>query len=867
MPGHETSRLRQALGWLGESVLTFLEIIGRRRERAADFDERLGKLKLRYYHFRSLLSANNELLEQISGMEVRLGSETPLTLEEVRSRALAAEVCAHRMVTSFATLSGGTYPAVEKVLSRLQQRIAACLQTEVSSKEVPLVLPLDQLDLSMAHVAGHKMAALGEIRNRLKMPVPEGFAVTTAAFQQSLEAACPGGQDGAPSGAASEAEIAAWAVRMRSRLLGSALPEEVGRTILEAYARLGHGSSPPVAVRSSALDEDGEASFAGQYLTLLNVGAEGLLSAYLEVVASAYEPEVLLYRRNLELESAEPRVAVGCMVMVDAMASGVAFSRDPTGEAPGEVLIHAAWGLGPSVADGKVNPDVYRVARDPGRPSLEIRTSRQASRTVGVPGGGITEEAVPDDMQSRTPLAPDEIRTVASWALRLEEHFGAPQDMEWAMDGSRRLFVLQSRPGLTSAPAREGEIPPAEDAPVLLEGGDTAATGAGAGPVFIPGREGRLDDFPDGGILVVSHSSPRYVRVMKRASAIVAEVGSAVGHMASLSREFGVPTLVGVERATSVLAPGRTVTVDATGRRVYDGRLEALLGRSAADPKPRPRTRASKALAEVARYVVPLTLTDPRDPGFTPLNCRSLHDLARYLHEKSFQEMFGIGQLVGDARHQTPQLDIFLPVDLYIIDLGGGLDARPGERKVKRGQILSQPFAAMIEGMLHKGIPRFGPRAMDAQGFMQVVMRRAFAGPDADSSLRDPSFAIISDAYVNLATRVGFHYSVVDAYCAEGLNQNYITFRFKGGAADRERRIRRVTAIAKILRESGFDARVTNDLVTAQFLKGDRAQTLKALEMLGRLLQFMRQMDAAMTSDEVADKIVKDFLAGEFGGP
>ena len=148
-----------------------------------------------------------------------------------------------------------------------------------------------------------------------------------------------------------------------------------------------------------------------------------------------------------------------------------------------------------------------------------------------------------------------------------------------------------------------------------------------------------------------------------------------------------------------------------------------------------------------------------------------------------------------------------------------------------------------------------------------MVMRQAFAGPDTDGSLRDPSYAIISDKYVNLATRVGFHFSVVDAYCAEGLSQNYITFRFKGGAADKVRRVRRVRAIAEILKALGFEATVSNDLVAAQFLKHDQVETLKAWEMLGRLLQFMRQMDAAMTSDEVVGQIVENFLAGKFGGP
>ncbi len=858
-------RVGSSLRRLGDGFLTFLEIIGLRQERSTDVESRLSRIKLRYFHFRNLLSANNELLEHISEMEARLASGSPLTLEEVRARALLAQTSAHRMVTSFATLSGGKFPAVDTVLARLQQRISACLKTEPAKEGAPLVISLQALDLSHAAVAGHKMAALGEIRNRVNLPVPDGFAITAAAFHRALQAACPAEPSRSPGEAGAREPREARAALVREGLLAADLPEDVAQAVCGAYGHLDGGRKPLVAVRSSALDEDRDASFAGQYLTRLNVAQDQLLSAYREVLASAYEPEVLFYRQSLGFEESDPGVAVGCMVMVEALASGVAFSRDPRGEAPDKVLIHAAWGLGCSVADGKVNPDVYRVARDQNAPAVEVRASRKASRTVGLTGGGVVDELVPEEQQMALPLETHEARVIAAWAVRLEEYFGAPQDVEWAMDGERRLFVLQSRPG-RSAASQDAQAPPVEGAQLLLEEGDTASPGAGAGPVFIPDAEGRLEGFPEGGVLVVRHSSPRYVRAMKKASAIVADVGSAIGHMASLSREFGIPTLVGASRATALLEPGAVVTVDATRHRVYAGRVEPLLSEAGAHlPRP-PRSEAYQALSEVARYVVPLTLTDPKDPGFTPLNCRSLHDLARYLHEKSFQEMFGIGQLAGDVRHRTPLLDIFLPVDLYIIDLGGGLDAPPGARKVKRSQVRSVPFAAMLEGMLHKDIPRFGPRAMDAKGFMHVVMRQAFAGPDTDGSLRDPSYAIISDKYVNLATRVGFHFSVVDAYCAEGLNQNYITFRFKGGAADKVRRVRRVRAIAEILKALGFEATVANDLVAAQFLKHDEAETLKALEMLGRLLQFMRQMDAAMTSDEVVGQIVENFLAGRFGG-
>jgi pyruvate,water dikinase len=154
---------------------------------------------------------------------------------------------------------------------------------------------------------------------------------------------------------------------------------------------------------------------------------------------------------------------------------------------------------------------------------------------------------------------------------------------------------------------------------------------------------------------------------------------------------------------------------------------------------------------------------------------------------------------------------------------------------------------------------------MDARGFMHVVLRQAFVNPQEDDTLRDPCYAIVSDTYVNVSARVGFHFSAVDSSCSDATLQNYVAFRFKGGAADAVRRVRRVDAIGRILRQLGFVTDVTDDLVTAQYVKQAREQTLHALEMLGRLLQFMRQMDAAMVSDAAVDQVVDDFLAGRYG--
>jgi pyruvate,water dikinase len=826
-------------------LLSFLEIIGLRRERTTDYDSRLRELRLRYFQFRELLAANHELLELIAAMELRLQRGSGVTIGWVRTQVLGALTCTHRMAAALGAVAGRRQPALDLVLTRIEQRISSCRAMTESELSDRWVIPLAELDRSSLPIAGTKMAVLGEIRSQLGLPVPDGFVVTVSAFHRMIEAA--GGADAA-----------------RQRILDATVPEELSRQILGAYQVLaGRDGLPPLAVRSSAIEEDTEISFAGQYLTLLNVGESDLIDAYRRVIASAFSADAQAYRREMGFDESDVAVAVGCLVLADALVSGVAFSTDPIGTHPNSVLIHAVWGLGPSIVDGRVDPDIAVVSRADGRISLHV--GRKHTRLTIDPDGGIVEEAVSSADRDRPCLTPDELTTLAKWATELERHFGGPQDVEWALDRARRLVILQSRPAMGPAASAVEEARPIEDAELLLEGGMTACSGTGSGVVIAATADDNLESFPDGGVLVAVQSSPRFVGVMRKASAIVTDVGSAIGHMASLSREFGVPTIVGAGTATSRLTPGTVVTVDAARCRVYAGRLERLLTERRAPHGARPASRGHAALEEVSRYVVSLTLTDPRDESFTPIACASLHDVARYIHERSFQEMFGLSTLVGDFRASTPILDVFLPIDLYIIDLGGGLSSPPGARRVRRREIASAPFAAVVDGMLHPAIPRFGPRSIDAKGFLDVVLRQALANPQDDTTLRDPCYAIISDRYVNLATRVGFHFSAVDAHCGDVARENSVTFRFKGGAAGEVRRRRRVEAIARILRHSGFSTDVTGDLVNAQYRRRERGDTLRALEMLGRLLQFMRQMDAAMASDRVVTEVVDDFLSGRYG--
>jgi len=311
--------------------------------------------------------------------------------------------------------------------------------------------------------------------------------------------------------------------------------------------------------------------------------------------------------------------------------------------------------------------------------------------------------------------------------------------------------------------------------------------------------------------------------------------------------------------------------VDATNGFVYDGEVPELLEASHQANEVedsggwRRNSPAFQLLEKVISLISPLHLTEPGSAKFTPDNCVTLHDLARFVHEKSYREMFMMGDNVGDLRGAAYKLDIFLPIDLYIVDLGGGIKGTPKHKKVKRSQISSVPLSALLKGMMHEKIPRFGARPMDAGGLFSVMMRHATTSPEGESTFHDPCYAMISDHYTNFTARVGYHFSVVDTYCGLTQNKNYISILFQGGAADYMRRTRRCRAMADILKEHGFTVQLKHDLINARLSKGTREETVKQLEMVGSLLQFFRQMDAAMASDDAVVVFRDAFLRGDYG--
>jgi pyruvate,water dikinase len=448
----------------------------------------------------------------------------------------------------------------------------------------------EELDRTMVAVAGGKGANLGEMA-RAGLPVPPGFVITAAAYRAFISQAhlresiaqrlsAVDGED--------TAALQAVADEIQASIRTAAVPDAVRTAIIDAYTELGRRGetkAPAVAVRSSATMEDSaQASFAGMNRTFLNVrGPAELVANVQEVWASLYSPRVIYYRRRLSLLG-EPEIAVVVQQMVNSAASGVAFSVDPATGDDRQLVIEAAPGLGEVVVGGLVEPDHYLVAKA----DLAIDSVRIGHKafmlTRDEQGQNVRIELPPERADGRV-LSDAEIRSVAELVRRDEAHYGTPQDVEWAIEDGR-TYLVQSRP-ITTIAGRKLEV----DSDGFGEGAELVR-GLGASPGRVVGRV-RLVRTPAeaaalaaGEILVTQMTSPDWVPYMRRAAAIVTDSGGMTSHAAIVSREVGLPCIVGTRRATEALHDGMLVTVDGAAGVV-------LAGGSVAPAAPEPAARVT----------------------------------------------------------------------------------------------------------------------------------------------------------------------------------------------------------------------------------------------------------------------------------
>lgn len=485
----------------------------------------------------------------------------------------------------------------------------------MDARENAYVLWFDELRRADVGLVGGKSSSLGELTSSVDVPVPYGYATTAGAYRYFMEKT---GQNKKIHKMLQElqdvedsVELHEVCTKIRESICSATMPEDLAEQIGKAYEELAEKvgeENPFVAVRSSATAEDlPDASFAGQQDTYLNVtGRDMVIRKVKECYASTFTDRAVYYRAKKNFDHENVALSAAVQMMADAKAAGVMFTVNLATGADDSIMIEGSWGLGEYIVQGTVTPDNFVVDKD----SLTITSRRINEKSIELirkEGGDVEERKVEPERAKAQVISDEQIAQLADYAKRIEKHYGCYMDMEWAVDHKDRLWILQARPETVWSKKNkekksEEETVMTTDHNVLVKG-LPASPGMAAGKCHVITDPKDIDTFKEGEVLVTTMTSPDWVPAMKKAVAIVTDAGGMTCHASIVSRELGIPCVVGTKsrsvEATGVLKTGQDITIDARNGIIYDGIVADLV------KKGTPAAQAAGTAAVAAEYFPP----------------------------------------------------------------------------------------------------------------------------------------------------------------------------------------------------------------------------------------------------------------------
>ena len=485
----------------------------------------------------------------------------------------------------------------------------------MDARENAYVLWFDELRRADVGLVGGKSSSLGELTSSVDVPVPYGYATTASAYRYFMEKT---GQNKKIHKMLQElqdvedsVELHEVCTKIRESICSATMPEDLAEQIGKAYEELAEKvgeKNPFVAVRSSATAEDlPDASFAGQQDTYLNVtGRDMVIRKVKECYASTFTDRAVYYRAKKNFDHENVALSAAVQMMADAKAAGVMFTVNLATGADDSIMIEGSWGLGEYIVQGTVTPDNFVVDKD----SLTITSRRINEKSIELirkEAGDVEERKVERERAKAQVISDEQIAQLADYAKRIEKHYGCYMDMEWAVDHKDRLWILQARPETVWSKKNkekksEEETVMTTDHNVLVKG-LPASPGMAAGKCHVITDPKDIDTFKEGEVLVTTMTSPDWVPAMKKAVAIVTDAGGMTCHASIVSRELGIPCVVGTKsrsvEATGVLKTGQDITIDARNGIIYDGIVADLV------KKGTPAAQAAGTAAVAAEYFPP----------------------------------------------------------------------------------------------------------------------------------------------------------------------------------------------------------------------------------------------------------------------
>jgi pyruvate,water dikinase len=817
----------------------------------------LRSVKQRFASFLFLLDANNRVLKLLSDLEEKAQGDHLYDLSYIRSAVSDIRAGVREIIEVMISLGGSDYEPLRERFAEIDVEVETALTGARPIVPGDYTIRLGELTREEAACVGSKNAQLGELRSKLGLLVPDGFAISAWAYQHFIGANEL--QERIDEALAAVdirryAELVRVSETIQEMIVSSKVPEDLADAIRSSVADVvSRSGTTHFALRSSALSEDDLLTFAGQYRSLLNVRADEVIERYREVLAGKFTPKAIFYLLSHAFRESDLAMCVGCVSMVDAVSSGVVYTRDPVHPADGCLVVNSVFGLGQLLVDGTLTPDVFRVRRD-GCQVVERRIASKAERLAMSSVTGTTRERVLEERQNAPSLDETHLYELSRMALEVERHYGVPQDLEWALDHSGQLFLLQTRPLQLLAPPENVDEPEVSGLEVLLAGGTTVCPGAGSGPVYRAVSTHDLPGVPAQSVLVAHHPFPGLVSVLAKISALVTEVGGLASHTATLAREYRVPTIMGlfgIER----LVPGKPVTVDATDAKVYAGEHPAIVRSRWIARVPPEGDPLQRVLRRALACLSPLNLLYPSDPGFLIENCHTVHDITRFCHQKAMQELFETTAGLREQRRVGLRLRSEIPLRVNIVCLERDAVVLRGKRWIREDELISLPMRAFWSGMTQEGWP--APRK-DLNGLASAT------GPEERGEARrgfsEDSYAVLGREYMVVSLRMGYHFTTVEALSSPEPSKNFITMQYKQGGASLDRRMRRLRLITTILSTLGFGNLSQGDSLDSRITYLEQESVLERLRLLGRLMIMTKQLDMALSTDEITEWYTEDFM-------
>ncbi len=823
-----------------------------------------------FVRFHQILEENNKAMELIAEMEDKLGGQYVFDKKYLEDMVSEIEKVVLRSAYNFNFITNNKeleiYSVVESLAKKLQQELAGKLVIPSGMN----VLALEDIQEVMEEAVGNKVYNLHRINTLPQASVPPSFVVTIGGFRKYLafnnlyEKIDNLIRDWRKNALSAESV----SNNIRLLILNGDIPSDLRQEILRAAEKIypKNPESSFYSVRSSSVGEDGVLSYAGLHDSFLNVPFREVLSSYKKVLAGMYNPASLEYRIQRQASFSDMGMAVLYQQMVPSSVAGVAYTVDPNLPDEQVCLLGANWGLGKVVVEGGAS-DMFRMSRNPPYEILEARIGEK--EWMVVPFEAEESAKVDEEKRNMPCLDAKQAALVVETALMIERYFKRPLDIEWCLDNEGSIKILQARPlGIfRGGQSRSKELKELlqNRKTLMRDQGIIAYRGVGSGPVCVVDDKQSLERFPNGAVLVARYGIPLLARAIPRASAVITDVGSPTGHMATVAREFRIPTIVDTGSATTVLQNGQEVTVDAERNVVYEGRVNELIHHQLLERPLFETLHEFQVLRRLLRRIAPLTLIDPDDPNFTARGCQTFHDIIRFIHEKSIQALLQIAENPSTLlSHGGKRLKSKIPLNLVLIDIGGGFEASVGKGGwVVPEQITSLPMRALWSGVGSADAWSTDPIVADFKGLMSGVTRTQSATV-AGHVLTGLNVAVLAANYMNLTLRVGYHFTVVDARMGPELEKNSIFFRFVGGATDITRRSRRAALLMSILEKIGFKVEGSGDLVIARVTNSSIDQMDEYLYLIGRLIGFVRQLDIFMTDDTTVDMYFEQFMEANY---